>query len=89
MDAIHANAEYLKMKKQKTDKITKKMSFTEIMEKHPEAAEVLFAKGMHCIGCPMAMSESLGEGCLAHGLNPDEIVDELNKKLNKKKSIEK
>ncbi len=70
------------MKKQKTNgKINKKMSFTEIMEKHPEAAGVLFEKGMHCIGCPMAMSESLGEGCLAHGLNPDEIVDELNKKI--------
>jgi len=66
------------------DKITKKMSFSEIIKKHPEATEILMEKGMHCIGCPMAQMETLEQGAKAHGLNPDEIVKELNEKLNKK-----
>ena len=71
------------MKKQikKSDKeITKKMSFSEIMEKNPDAAEVLFRSGMHCIGCGMAAMETLEQGALMHGLDPDKLVKEINKK---------
>lgn len=75
----------IKMNKEKKKKeITKKMSFNEIMEKEPEAANILMEKGMHCCGCPMAMQESLEQGALAHGLNADEIVKEINEKLEKK-----
>ena len=66
-------------------KITKKMSFSEIMEKYPEASEILFEKGMHCIGCGMAVMETLEQGALAHGMNPDEIVKEINEKIGKNK----
>ena len=65
-----------------TKKITKKMSFAEIMEKHPEVIEILMNKGMHCIGCQMAQMESLEDGAKAHGLDADEIVKELNEKIN-------
>lgn len=64
--------------------ITKEMTFAEIMEKHPDAANVLFDSGMHCIGCGMAMYETLEQGCLAHGMNKKKI-DNLIKKLNKGK----
>jgi len=66
-------------------RISKKMSFAEIMEKHPEAAEILFESGMHCCGCPMAMQETLEQGALAHGLDADEIIDRINKKPGNKK----
>lgn len=65
------------------DKITKEMSFSELIHKYPEATEVLLDNGMHCFGCAMASFETLEQGCLAHGLNADEIVEELNKKINK------
>ena len=65
-------------------KITKSMSFAEILEKNPEAAETLFKHGMHCIGCPMSQMESLEQGALAHGLDPDKLVDEINEKLKEK-----
>lgn len=64
-------------------KITKNMSFAELMEKSPESREVLFNNGMHCIGCSMAMSETLEEGAMAHGLDPDKLVEEINKALLK------
>lgn len=64
-----------------SNKINKKMSFAEILKKRPEAAEILMKKGMHCIGCPMSQMESLEEGAKAHGLNPDEIVKEINERV--------
>ena len=62
-----------------TNKITKKMTFAEILDKYPKAEDFLLEKGMHCIGCPMSQMESLEDGCKAHGINPDEVVKELNK----------
>lgn len=70
---------------EKASKITKKMSFAEILEKEPEAAEIFMEKGMHCIGCPMAMQESLEDGAIAHGLDVDKLVEEINNKLKDKK----
>ena len=70
-------------------KITKKITFTELMDKHPEAVEILLKKGMHCIGCPMATGETLEQGALMHGLDPDKLVDEINKKIEKKEAKKK
>ncbi len=67
--------------KEKTAKITKKMSFSEILGKNPELAEVLFESGMHCVGCGIAAMETLEQGALAHGLDPDKLVKKLNDKL--------
>jgi len=75
----------MEKQKGKKDKITKEMSFAEIMQKHPGAGEILMEKGMYCIGCPMAMQEKLEQGAMAHGLDPDKLVEEINGKLKKKK----
>jgi hybrid cluster-associated redox disulfide protein len=73
----------------KTKRITKKMGFRELIEKHPDVIEILFEKGMHCIGCPMAAEETIEQGAIAHGINPDELVKELNKKVSKMKENKK
>lgn len=64
--------------------INKKMSFAEIIQRNSDAIEVLLGKGMHCIGCLMAMYESLEDGAASHGLDADELVDEINGKIKKK-----
>jgi hybrid cluster-associated redox disulfide protein len=69
----------------KNNKVTKKMNFMEVIEKNPEAIGILFNRGMHCIGCGMASMETLEEGALAHGLDPDELVDEINSLIDTKK----
>jgi hybrid cluster-associated redox disulfide protein len=63
--------------------IAKNMTFAEILQKHPEAGDVLFESGLHCIGCGMAMYETLEQGCLSHGMSKKEI-DALIIKVNKK-----
>lgn len=72
------------MVKKKEIVIDKGMSFTEILSLAPELEKILLKSGMHCIGCPMAAQETLEQGSLMHGINPDELVKELNKQLKKK-----
>ena len=80
----------MKTKRTKRDKksksntkkpIQKSMTFGEIMNKHPELGEELLKRGMHCFGCGLAGGETLEQGAIAHGINPDKLVTELNSKL--------
>ena len=74
----------------KKSNINKNMNFMEIIENNPEAFEILFKKGMHCVGCGMAGSETLEQGALAHGIDPDKLVNEINKTKGKiKKKVKK
>ncbi len=70
-------------------KISKKMTFAELLEARPDAAEKLVEKGMFCCGCPMAMMENLEQGCQAHGIDVDELIKDLDKKDVKKKKARK
>jgi len=69
----------------KESKISGKMSFYELLQKYPHSGEILMKNGMSCVGCPMAMQESLEMGARAHGMDVKKLVDELNKKLAKGK----
>ena len=63
-------------------KITGKTKLSEVLNLNSKAAEVLFQEGLMCVGCPMAMQETLEQGCRAHGMNKkkiDEIIERLNK----------
>jgi len=73
----------IKKKIVKTSKngITKDMTFAEILEKHPEAGNILFESGLHCIGCGGAIYETLEQGCMMHGFSKKQI-DDLVKRLN-------
>ena len=56
-------------------KITKKTKLIELLQKKPKATEILTDIGMGCIGCPMAMMETIEDGCKAHGMSDKEIDD--------------
>ncbi len=58
--------------------ITKEISITELAERYPESIPLLLEMGMHCIGCIAAQFETLEQGCLAHGLDPEETVRRIN-----------
>ena len=63
-------------------KVNKDMLIGEILQLDPNMAAVLMGSGMHCVGCPSAQGESLEEAAMVHGLNPDFLVNELNKFLD-------
>lgn len=63
--------------------ITKEMTFGELIQKHPNVAGVLGAYGLHCIGCHVAVFETIEQGAKAHGLD-DNAVEQMLKDLNEK-----
>lgn len=63
-------------------KITKKTKFGQLLKKHPEAAEVFWRQGMHCVDCPVADIETIEQGCQAHGIDTDELIKKLNDKIS-------
>jgi hybrid cluster-associated redox disulfide protein len=70
------------MAKKIKKEISSKTQLRDILQGNPKAAQTLFESGLTCVGCPMAMQETLEQGCLAHGMNKKQI-NELIKKLNK------
>ena len=63
------------------DNITKTMTFSEVLEKHPETAQIMLKHGLHCIGCHASAFENIEQGCLGHGMS-EESVDNLVKEMN-------
>ena len=54
--------------------ITKKTTMGKILGYDPDIAYILMQSGMHCVGCPSSIGESLEDACTVHGLNSDEIL---------------
>ncbi|MCW8860470.1 MAG: DUF1858 domain-containing protein [Deltaproteobacteria bacterium] len=59
-------------------KITKDMTFNEILQMNPATAQVLEKFNLGCVGCLGAPTESLAHGARAHGLDVEEILAALN-----------
>ncbi len=60
-------------------KFSKDTKIGEILEVAPEKAEILLQAGMHCLGCPASQEETLEEACAVHGIDVENLVEELNK----------
>ena len=45
---------------------------------------VLMEAGMHCVGCPASIGESLEEACQVHGLDADEVLKNMKDYLANK-----
>ena len=59
-------------------KIEKNMTIGELLQKYPEKAEILLSAGMHCLGCPASQGETIEEACEVHGIDVEEIMQQLN-----------
>ena len=59
--------------------IEKTMSIIDVVQKDPQTAEVFMNFGMGCLGCIAARFENIEQGAMAHGINADELVADLNK----------
>lgn len=46
-------------------------------------APVLYAIGMHCLGCPSSQMETIAEAAAVHGVDADELVRALNDNIAK------
>lgn len=63
-------------------KVTKDTIIGDILDFNAEAAApIFFEMGMHCLGCPSARGESVGQACEVHGVDANKIVADLNAAL--------
>ena len=60
-------------------KIEKTTTIGELLEKNPKKADILLSIGMHCLGCPASQAETLEEACMVHGIDVEELLEEINK----------
>lgn len=59
-------------------KVTKDMTIGEILDADMDVAPYFLNMGMHCLGCPASRGESLEDACYVHGVDPDDLLEELN-----------
>ena len=59
-------------------KVTKEMTIGEILDADMDVTPYFLNMGMHCLGCPASRGESLEDACYVHGVDPDDLIEELN-----------
>ena len=57
-------------KNKKRITVTKDMSVSYLLRQDKEIRAILEDAGMHCVGCPSAMDETIEMACLIHGADP-------------------
>lgn len=63
-------------------KVTKDMGIMPTVTEYPDSINVFKAYGMQCFGCMAARYETIKEGALAHGIDPDALIKSINEALN-------
>ena len=57
--------------------VTKDMTIGELLNIDIAIAPILMQAGMHCIGCPSAQNESLEQAAEVHGMDADDLIEDL------------
>ncbi len=58
--------------------VTRETLIGKLLEERADAASVLMANGMGCLGCPSAQSETLEQAAEIHGLDIEKLLNDLN-----------
>ena len=61
--------------------ITKETTMGQMLEFDRSIAYILMQSGMHCVGCPSSIHESLEEACAVHGLEVDAVLRSIKDHL--------
>lgn len=59
-------------------RVTKDTMIGDLLQIDQNVAPLLLNIGMHCLGCPSSQMETIEEAALVHGLDPDDLVVEIN-----------
>ncbi len=69
------------------NQITKTTLINDLLEKNPEAAEILMAYGLHCVNCHFSDLDTMEDGAAMHGISDEEMqlmIKDVNKVVSKK-----
>lgn len=59
-------------------RVTKDTMIGDLLQIDQNVAPLLLNIGMHCLGCPSSQIETIEEAAMVHGLDPDDLVVEIN-----------
>lgn len=62
--------------------VTKDSIIGDVLDQNPATAKFFLEIGMHCLGCPSARGESIGDACIVHGTDADALVKRINEFLS-------
>ena len=62
-------------------KVTSDMTIGELIRMDQNIIPILMRAGMHCIGCPSSIGESIEQAAMVHGMDPDALVAKINAAL--------
>ncbi len=58
--------------------VKKDMKIGDILQINELIAPFLMQNGMGCVYCPSSIGESLEEACMVHGIDVDDLTEDLN-----------
>lgn len=61
--------------------LTKDMPIGQIVQEYPQTVPVFLKHGLMCFGCAVARFENLEQGALAHGINAEALLADLNEAI--------
>ena len=66
--------------------ITKDTTMGEMLSYDQSIAYILMLSGMHCVGCPSSIGESLEQACMVHGLDVEDVLMSIQDYIDSKKT---
>jgi hybrid cluster-associated redox disulfide protein len=63
--------------------ITKNLPIGEVVRKYPETVPVFMEHGLGCFGCAIARFENVEQGAIAHGIDVEALIKDLNAAIAK------
>lgn len=58
--------------------INREMTIGETVENYPQTIEVFLRHGLFCLGCAAARFENIEQGAMAHGIDVEALMTDLN-----------
>ena len=58
--------------------ITPEMAIGEVIDKYPDTIHIFLKHGLGCVGCAVARFENIRQGAIAHGVDVDLLMKDLN-----------
>ena len=71
-------------KELKAMEITKQTTMGDMLNYDRGIAAILMQSGMHCVGCPASIGESLEDACMVHGIDADVVLKQIQDYLANK-----
>jgi hybrid cluster-associated redox disulfide protein len=64
--------------------ITKDTPIGEVVQKYPQTVQVFLSHGLMCFGCAIARYENVEQGAVAHGIDVEVLMKDLNAAVSAK-----